>query len=170
MKPLSQYKDEQLQLVQPSIWKQVHELRTPDTVMCTTSCPKLFSSLTVVEGFGETWEFYKPSIWKRGFEIRKQGDQFPLAKYVPERWGRGGVFELPQGERLNHLFRMWKWIDELHDENQQRLVLFKRKSLFKCAINVFIEHQSSLIDKYPWLIMAVHRIILERQQRAAAGR
>jgi hypothetical protein len=169
MKPLSQYRDEQLQLVQPSIWKRVYELRTPDTVLYTTTCPKLFSSLTVVEGFGEKWEFYKPSIWKRGFQVRKAGDQFPLAKYVPGTWGRRGVFELPQGERMNHIFRMWKGNDELCAENQQQVALFKRKSIFKCAINVFIQHPSVLLDKYPWLIMAVHRIILERQQRGAAS-
>ena len=169
MKTISQYSSDQLQLVQPSIWKRAYELRTPDTVLCTMFYPKLFISLVGVEGFGEKWEFYKPSIWKRGFEMRKQGNQLPLAKYVSDTWGRGGVFELPQGERLNHIIKTWKGYDELHDENRQRLVLFKRKSLFKCAINVFLEHQSPLLDKYPWLIMAVHRIILERQQRAAAG-
>ena len=167
MKPLSQYKDEQLQLVQPSIWKRVYELRTPDTILYTMHYPKLLGSLVIIEGFGEKWEVYRPKWWSSTMEIRKEGTQLPIAKFVGNRLGGGGVFELPMGERVQYRFSIWKGTHELQGEHQQQLILFKRKISFKSVLNVVIEKQSPVVDKYPWLAMVVYRIILE--QRSHAG-
>jgi hypothetical protein len=51
MKLLSHYLGEQLQIMQPSIWKRVYELRTHESVLLTMSYPKWFSNLAVVTGF-----------------------------------------------------------------------------------------------------------------------
>ena len=163
MKPLSQYAGEELQLVQPSIWKRVYELRTPETVLCTMSCPKLFSSLAIIEGFGEKWEIYRSRWWSRNFEIRKQGTELPFAKFIGKRFGGDGIFEFPMGERMLYRYIFWKNADELVGEYQERLVLFKKKISFKSEIDIVIEKQTPLLDKYPWIVMTVYRIILERR-------
>lgn len=167
MKPLSQHLGEQLQLVQPSIWKRIFELRAADSVLMTMHYPKLFSTLALVTGEGETWEICKPSIWRSNLEIRKQGNQLPFAKFVNEKWGSGGVFELPNGERLKYVFKMWKGLNEIYSQQDQRIVSFDRKFSFKPIMNIAIDRKSDVLDKYPWIVMAVYYIMLERRQHAA---
>ena len=166
MKTLSQYRTEQIQLVQPSIWKRVYQLRSGETVLMTMTYPKLFSTLAVVEGFGKTWEFQKPSIWKSNLEIKKKGNQLPFAKFSVEKWGRGGTFELPNGERIEYIFKIWKSVNELYSQQKNKLISFKRVSLWKTSINVMIERESELIEKNPWIIMVVYYVMLERRQQA----
>lgn len=167
MKQLSQYIGEELYLVQPSIWKRVYELRSPESVLLTMKYPKLFSTLAVVSDGNETWEIYKPSIWRSNLEIRKQGNQLPFAKFVSEKWGGGGTFELPHGERLRYIFKIWKGHNELQAHYGIRLVSFKRKFALKPQYHLSIEQASELLDKYPWVIMAVYYLILERRQHSA---
>jgi hypothetical protein len=166
MKTLSQYKHEQLQLVQPSIWKREYQLRTKDSVLFTMTHPKFFSTNATVEGFGETWEFIKPSIWKSNLEIKKKDNQLPFAKFISEKWGRGGTFELPNGERIEYVYKVWKSINELYSQQKLKLVSFNRVSIWKTALNVTIEHESELIEKYPWIIMVVYYNMLERRQHS----
>lgn len=167
MKRFSQYIGEELQIRQLSIWKRVHELRTPDSVLMTLTYPKWYSANAVIAGFGETWEIYKPSIWRSHLEIRKQGNQLPFAKFAAEKWGRGGVFELPNGERLKYLFKMWKGYNEIYTQRDEKLVSFHRKFSFKPVMHISIDRQSGLLDAHPWVIMAIYCLMLERRQSAA---
>ncbi len=167
MKPFSQHLGERIQIVQPSIWKRVYELRVSESVFMSMSYPKLFSTLAVIATENETWEIYKPSIWRSNLEIRKQGNQLPFAKFVSEKWGRGGIFELPNGERMKYIFKVWKGFNEIHTQQDQRIVSFDRKISFKPVMNIMIEQKSDLLDKYPWIVMAVYYIMLERRQHAA---
>ncbi len=169
MKTLLQYSGDKLQLVQPSIWKRVYQLRTPDAIVMTMTYPKFFSSNAVVEGFGETWEFQKPSFWKSDLEIKKKENQLPFAKFITEKWGRGGTFELPSGERIEYIFKIWKSMNELYSQQKIKLISFQRASWWKTSLNVVVEHDSELIEKYPWTIMVVYYIMLERRQHASGA-
>jgi hypothetical protein len=166
MKPLSQYINEQLLLKQPSIWKRMYELRTPDTVLLTMTYPKLFSTLAAVSDGIETWEIYKPSIWRSNVEVRKKGNHLPFAKFTAERWGRGGTFELPNGERLKYVFTIWKGRNEILSQYDLRIVSFHRKFSLLPLYHVVIEQHSELLDKNPWVIMAVYYSMLQRRQRS----
>jgi len=163
---LSHHIGKELFLVQPSIWKRVYELRSPETVLLTMKYPKLFNSLAVVSDGNETWEIYKPSIWRSNLEIRKQGNQLPFAKFVSEKWGRGGTFELPQGERLRYVFKIWKGHNEIHTHHGIQLVSFQRKFGLKPRYQLVVQHTSALLNEYPWVIMAVYYLILERRQHS----
>lgn len=147
----------------------MYELRAADTVVMTMTYPKLFSTLAIVEGFGETWELSKPSIWRSVLEIKKKGNQLPFAKYKPEKWGRGGTFEMPNGERIEYVFKMWKGRNELHSQLKQRLVVIKQKSMWSSALNVTFKNHSEALEKNPWIIMAVKYFIAERRNNAAAA-
>ncbi|MFA6455607.1 MAG: hypothetical protein WCW40_02205 [Bacteroidota bacterium] len=168
MKTLSSYQNQQLQIVQPSIWKRVYQLRTTEEVLLTMTYPKLFSATALVEGFGEVWEFQKPSIWRSNLEIKKQLNQLPFAKFIVEKWGRGGTFELPNGDRIEYVFGIWKGKNELYSQQKVKLVSFNRVSLWKSVQNVVVEHESELLEKNPWIIMVVYYQMLERRQHAAA--
>ena len=167
MKTLSQYGGEHLSLVQPSIWKRVYHLRTKDAVLLTMTFPKVFSSLTVVEGFGERWEFKKTSFWRSDIEIKRANDHLPFAKYISQRWGKGGTFELPRGERIEYLFNMWKRTNELFSQQKIKLVSFQKESLWKTSLAVIIERESELLEMYPWIIMVIYSQILQRRQQAS---
>lgn len=171
MKTLSQYRNEHLQLAQPSIWKRVYELRTQDTVLLTMIFPKMFSSLAIVEGFGETWEFKKPSIWRSNLDIKKQSNQLPFAKFIAQKWGLGGTFELPNGERFEYVFTVLKWSNELFTQRKIKLVSLKQESMWKSSLQVVFENhpdQMELLDKNPWIIMVMYNQILESRHSAAA--
>lgn len=169
MTTLSKYKYEPLRLVQPSIWKRVYQLMAGDEVLMTMRYAKWYSSDAIVEGFGETWEVNKPSIWRSNVEIKKKDYQLPFAKFTIGSWGRGGLFELPNGERIEYVFSIWKSINELYSQQKVKLLSLKRESIWKTALIVTIEHESKLLDENPWIIMVVYYNMLERRQHANAA-
>lgn len=169
MKTLTQYSIDNLQLVQPSLWKREYQLRTAGTVLLTMTYPKFFSSNAIVEGFGETWELQKPSFWKSDLEIKKKENQLPFAKFKTEKWGRGGTFELPNGERIEYVFKIWKSINELYSHQKVKLISFQRVSWWKTSLRVVVEHESELIEKNPWIIMVVYYLMQERRQHSSGA-
>ena len=68
----------------------------------------------VIEGFGETWEMDRPSFWRSTLEIRRQEQHLPFATFVRGKWGKGGMFAMPNGERIEYVQSIWKSVNELH--------------------------------------------------------
>lgn len=169
MKTFSNYTYELMQIVQPSIWKRIYELRAGETVLMTMTYPKLFSTIAVVEGFGEIWEISRPSIWRSTLEIKKRGNQLPFAKFEAEKWGRGGTFHMPNGQKIEYVFKMWKGGNELHSPLKQRLAIIKQPSIWKSTLSVEFENHSETLEKNPWIIMAVKHIIVQRRNNSAAA-
>lgn len=169
MKTFSQYKSDNLILVQKSIWKRIYHLKAGEEIICTMSYPKMFGLKAVIEGFGEQWELSRPSIWKSHLDIRKQHQHLPFARFISGKWGNGGVFELPNGERIEYAQHLWKSTNEIKSQQQITLVSLKRVSWWKSDLSVVIENESELLNKNPWIVMAVYYLILERRQQAAAA-
>jgi hypothetical protein len=167
MKTLSQYKNDTLRLEQPSIWKRVYHLRAGDEIVCTMTHPQPFGTKAVIEGFDGKWEMNRPSFWRSDLEITRQQQHLPFAKFVRGKWGKGGMFEMPNGERLAYVQNMWKSVNEIHSQQKITLVSLKRASWRKSSLNVVIEHESELMDRYPWIVMAVYHLILESGRHAA---
>lgn len=166
MNTIYQYKNEKLCFVQPSIWKRVHHLRIGETDLMTMRYPKWYSSNAVVEGFGEQWTLTKPSFWRSRLECTKQGQTMPFATFEPEGWKGGGTFRLPNGERIEYRFDLWKNLNEIYSQQKVRLASFKRESIWKGTILLTLEHESALLEKHPWILMSVYHIILERRQQS----
>ncbi|MFA6439800.1 MAG: hypothetical protein WCX28_10870 [Bacteriovoracaceae bacterium] len=169
MKTLSQYINQPLQIIQPSFWKREYQLLAGSDAVITLRYPKWYSTDAVIEGFGETWEVRKPSLWRSNLEIKKKENQLPFAKFTMGKWGKGGMFELPNGERIEYVFSIWKSINELYSQQKVKLISLKRVSLWKTALSVIIEHESELLEKNPWIIMVVYYNMLERRQHANAA-
>lgn len=131
--------------------------------------PKLFGTKAVIEGFGETWELSKPSIWKSHLDIKKQFNQLPFAKFISGKWENGGVFELPNGERIEYAQNLWKSVNEIKSQQKITLVSLTRVSWWKSDLNVVIANESELLNKNPWIVMAVYYMILDRRQQASAA-
>jgi hypothetical protein len=167
MKTLSQYKNDTLLLEQPSVWKRVYHLRCGDEIVCTMTHLQVFGTKAVIEGFGEKWELSKPSIWRSTLEIKRQQQHLPFARFVRGKWGKGGMFEMPNGERIEYVQNIWKSVNDLRSAQKVDLVSLKRTSWRKRSLNVVIEHESELMDRNPWIVMAVYHLILERQRQTS---
>jgi hypothetical protein len=64
---------------------------------------------------------------------------------------------------------LWKSVNEIKSHQQITLVSLKRVSWWKSDLYVVIENESELLNKNPWIVMAVYYMILERRQQAAAA-
>ncbi len=166
MKKLSDYLGEELIIIQPSIFKRVFEFRSSEALIAKMYYPKLFSSVAIIEGFKETLEIKKTSIWKSDIEIFKKDYQNSFAKIVSTNfWRTKGVIELPRGEILNLKFGAFKRSCEIYTQHSELLVLFKNKFSFKERNVISIEKRSNIIDENPWIIFAVWYKILEMNRK-----
>jgi hypothetical protein len=167
MKTLSQYANEDLQLEQLSIWKRIYHLRAGNEIICTMTQPRTFGTTTVIEGFGGKWEVSRPSMWRSTLEIKHQGQHLPFATFVAGTWGKGGMFAMPNGERIEFVQSLWKSVNELHSAQKVTLVSLKRTKWWRSPLKVVIEHGSDVLDRNPWIVMVAYRLILERQRQTS---
>ncbi len=164
MNHLSSYIGQPLQIVQPSIWRREYELRSGETTICRMTYPKWFSFSALVEGFDGAWKIDRPKFFSSTLEITRQHDQLPFAKFQPGRWGNGGTFALPGGQRLEHVYSLWKSTNQIVAPGKGTVISFKRESIWKSALRVTIEQESDTIDRHPWVIMVVYYEMLLRRQ------
>lgn len=156
MKTLSEFQNEKLQIVQPSLFKRIFELRSENELLSTLSYPKFFSRNAIAEGnLTGNFEFYFPSFWKSQVEVRPIGNELAIAKYYNKLFSLSEVIELPKGEKVilkSFAFRQRK---EIQSETGETLVVFNFAVSFKFRVDIEIAKKSEPIDKYPWLIMFV---------------
>ncbi len=170
MKRMSQYRHTPPVLSQPSIWKREYHLTSEGTVLMTLTYPKLFGSKAIVEGFGGSWEISKPSIWRQHLDIKRGTDHLPYAKYLAGSWGKGGMFHLPNGGRIEYRAGGWKQPHRILSDRNSELAVLKRESFWKSSLLLSITNESELLDNHPWIIMAVmYHIVAQRQRQAAAA-
>ena len=170
MKTLSDYIGQTLKFVEPAMLKQICELRVGDETIAKIRSPKLFSSLMVVEGSFGNWEIYRPNFWKSLVAIRESGYELPIATYEGKFFSGKGTVNLPQGERLYVVFHAFKKFYEIQNSYGERIVLFTpRFSWGGEKTDIVIEKRSTLLDKYPWVIMLVRYLALQRKRSHAAA-
>jgi hypothetical protein len=167
MKTLSQYKNNDLRLEQPSVWKRTYVLRAGDEIVCTMTHPRYFGTAMVIEGFGEKWEMNRPSFWRSRLEITRHQQHLPFATFVSGTWGKGGMFAMPNGERIEFVQSIWTSVNELHSAQKVTLVSLKRTAWWKRSLHVLIEHESDVLNRNPWIVMVAYHLILERQRQAS---
>lgn len=156
MKTLSEFQNEKLRIVQPSLFKRTFELRSENELLSTLSYPKFFSRNAIVEGnLTGNFEFYFPNFWKSQVEVRPIGNELAIAKYYNKIFSLSEVIELQRGERVilkSFAFRNRK---EIQSETGETLIVFNFGVSVKFRVSLEIAKKSDLIDKYPWLIMLV---------------
>lgn len=167
MKPLSDYKGEKLLFIQPNAFKGLHELRVNDDLLATMQPRGFFGMRWEVSIQNKNWEIYKPSIWKRAFDIREAGYELQIANFVRDRFRSRGEVSLPKGDKLKiepHLFKGFCEIKNVQEECIARII--PKKSL-KDKAEVIIEKKSGLMDRYPWIIILAYIIVIEQRHQAA---
>lgn len=169
MKNLSEYTGQKLLLIQPKVFKRIHELRLEDEVLATVELMGFFESRVIINCSAGNWEIFKPSHWKSTVAVRQVGYDNPFAQFVKDKWKTNGTIELPKGEKLRLINNMWKGTYELQSLSGIKLVGFKRLVAFKEKMEISIEYQSELLDKNPWIIIMAWFISLENRRRTAAA-
>ena len=159
----------QLQIVQTSMMKRIFQLKAGEEVLYTMSYPKWYSTEAVIEGQGERWTIFRERWFSREQKIRHGGDHLPTATFAPSGWGKVGTFSLPNGERLEYSYGVWKNTNELFMQNKVRIASLKRRHWYRSPIDITLDQENALLEKHPWVLLAVFRIMMERSQSQAAA-
>ena len=158
-----------LQIMQPSLWKRIFLLKAGDETLYTMSYPKWYSTSAVIEGQGERWTIYKERWFSCEQKVRHGSDHLPTSSYKPNTWGKTGSFVLPNGERLEYAYGVWKNTNELFTQNKVRIASLKRRHWYRSPIDITLDQENALLEKHPWILLAVFRIMMERSQSQAAA-
>lgn len=170
MKPLTEYHNHELLVVQPSNMKRDYELRANNTVIMKAHFPKWHSSDAFIEGFNAKWNFKRPSIWKSTIEVSKDGFNYPVATYTGKAFSYGGVIQLQRGVRLRIEGKLLKGIYTVFTDTNEMLMEIKQTGTFKKRTELFFgDRKTGLLDEYPWLPMLFWYIILHSQKNISAG-
>jgi len=166
MKTISDYIEKNLQIIQPSFFKRVYELRSNDELLATMYYPKMFGRDAIVEGvLTGKWEFYFPKFFSRNVSVRQAGYEIPVAEFINKVFSNKEFIELPNGQRVILKSFAFKAKKEIQTEAEETLVELKFLFSMKFKVEVIINKKSELIDQYPWLILLAIYIELQAKRR-----
>lgn len=169
MKNISELVGKTLTIYQPSVWKNIFELKDDDKILGTIRSPKFFRQDITFKMDNLEWVIYFPKFWKSEIAIREAGFQMPYATYKKDPFKLSGTVYLPRGARLKFIYKIFKGGYRIQDESENILVSFKDKISFKSKTEVTIVKESELINKFPWVIVLIWYISYKRRQHAAHG-
>jgi hypothetical protein len=166
---MSDYINAKLEIVPKSFFKSEYELQANGECILSLKSTTFWGTLYEINGLGNCWELYKPSIWKSKLELREKGKEMPVSYYEQTGWKSRGTVYLPRGEKLNLIFNIWKSSYEFQDDSNKSVVLFKNKSFFSSTIEITLIQKTELIEKYPYALFLAFYVALQRQHHAAAA-
>lgn len=170
MKPLTEYRNQVLQLVQPSQMKRDCELISPDGVLLKAYSPVWWKSDAAVEGFGGKWIIKRPSIWRSAIEVSKDGFNYPIAAYTRKVFSSGGKIQLQRGVRLTFESKALKSLYTIYTDTNEVLIQIRQSGFLRKKTEVtFGNRKLEIVDEYPWLPMLVWYIMLNNQRQSIAG-
>lgn len=158
---------ETLTIVQPSIWKNLYELRHQDEVLMKMKPRSVFGFGLIIELDHKEWEFYRSNFWGSELAFREKGKENPVAVYSKKFFSREGTISLPMGQRLTIRFGLMKSKYGVFTAGGECLVSLKDNISFKANSIVFIESSSEILDKYPWIIVLPWYLTRRRKRNAA---
>lgn len=167
IKNLSQLSGETLKIIQPSLWKNIYELRHNDELLMKMNPRSVFGFGLIIDLMDSQWELYKPNFWKSEIAIREKGKENPAATYNKKFFSREGTVFLPKGQRLKIKFGSMRGKYGIYTTSGICLASIKDEVSFKASSLVFIENSSELLDKYPWVIILPWYLTRRRKQAAA---
>jgi hypothetical protein len=170
MKRFSDYRNLDLQLVQPSQMKRDCELISPDGIILKAYFPSWRKSDAVVDGFGGKWIIKKPSIWKSAIEVSKDGFNYPIASYTGKAFKSGGTIQLQRGLLLPFESNVFKSVYTIFTDTNEILLQIKQTGLLKKKTDVTLgKRKLEILDEYPWLPMLIWYVMLNNQRQSIAG-
>lgn len=170
MKRLSEYNNEVLHLVQPSLLKRECELLSSEGVLMKAYFLKWNKSEAVVEGFDGKWIFKRPSIWKSSVEVSKEGFNYPIATFKSKSFSYGGIINLPRGLQLRFESKVLKDVYTVFTDTNEELIVINKTGVIKKKTGVMLgKRKLEIVDEHPWLPMLVWYIMLQNLKQSIAG-
>jgi hypothetical protein len=164
MKSLSELAGQTLIIGQPSMMQNYYELRHDKETLGTIKPDSFFSTRRLVNVFSNQFEFYRPNFFSSEFAIKETFKELPYAKYKHDRFKFNGTVYLQKGQRINMIFRFFKGTFFIQTDNSQILASFKYIISIE-RTTVKIERESTLLDKYPWIIFLAWYLAVYRKLR-----
>ena len=168
MKLISEYHGHILEIITPSFFKNEFNFVANDLVLGSLKNIDFWGNRYEINYGVKTWEIALASIWKGKVDIKEKGKELPFAFYEPLGLKQAGSISLPNGEKINLVFNLWKSAYELRNQINETIVTFSNKSFFSSTIVVTINKKNELIDKYPFVILLAYYISMKRKHAAAA--
>lgn len=166
---ISQLAGQTLNITQPSVWKNVFELKYGDDLLGKIRSKSALSSNLIVNLLENEWEIYSPKFWRSEIAIKEKGKENPFARYDKKLFSREGIVYLPMGQRLKIKFGLIKGKYGVYTISGRCLATIKDVISFKTNTQIYIETGSEILDKYPWVIILAWHLTRKRKQAAAAG-
>jgi hypothetical protein len=165
MKKLSDLAGETLIIRQPSMSQNYYELRHDEEIFGTIKPESFFNTRMLVNIFPNQFEFYRPNFFSSEFAIKEKLKELPFAKYRNDRFIFRGTIYLPKGQHLKLFFRFFKGAFSIQTDNLQILASFQYCISLEERTMVKIEHKSTLLDTYPWIIFLAWYLVVYRKLR-----
>ena len=168
MKELSEYLNQPLYLKQISFFKRYYELKTNNEIIGSMQIHGFFGHSAEVSFADKKWEIYKPSIWKSDWHIRESGYENSFAHFERKHFRKASYVYLPVGEKVKIVFFPFRSKIEIQTEAENCLIRLVAKFSWTDSAEIFITEKSTIVNKYPWLIMLAKLVAIERKQSRAA--
>jgi hypothetical protein len=165
-KKLSDYLGQTILLTQPKFLGRVYELKCDEKTLASVSYPKWYNSDFEITWNKNKWFIYKPSIWKSSVEIKEVNKELPFESYKNVRFKTEGIINLPKGQQLKLVIKLFKSSYEVQSISGECLVLIKDKLSLTDKTEFNVQQRSELLDKYPWVILLAWYVSSQRRRHS----
>jgi hypothetical protein len=153
MRRIAELVGQQLEWVQPSVFKMQYELRADDELAATLRFRSSFGSFATGESEDGCWTFKRIGFWQTRVTVRDCNADVDLATFKNNTWSSGGTLELSAGRKLLATTNFWQTNLEFQDELGGTLIGFKRGGLIHLSAMVSVEPNAVSLPELPWVVM-----------------
>ena len=157
--------DSTLRWVQPSIFKEVFELRSGDECAATLQFPKFFSRTARAESEDGCWTLEERGVWKPSIVVKQCNEEQALATVTLKNFSRVTPFSVDQKRTFRITSNFWRSHYSITTDMGEPLVSLKIKHFAKHSSEVEINRKA---ESFPWILFLLYYIVLINRRRAGA--
>ena len=153
MRKIAELVGQQLEWVQPGVFKMHYELRADDEVAATLRFRSSFGSFATGESADGCWTFKRIGFWQTRVTVRACDSDVDIAIFKNNTWSNGGTLELSAGRKFLATTNFWQTNLEFQDELGGTLIKFKTGGLLHLSAKVNVEPNAISLPELPWVVM-----------------
>jgi len=153
MRKIAELVGQELEWVQPGLFKMQYELRADDELAATLRFRSSFGSFATGESADGCWTFKRIGFWQTRVTIRACGDDVDIATFKNNTWSGGGTLELSDARKFLATTNFWQTNLEFQEESGSTLITFKSGGLIHPSATVHVEPNTVSLSELPWVVM-----------------
>ncbi|HEY0765862.1 MAG TPA: hypothetical protein VGD61_26010 [Pyrinomonadaceae bacterium] len=169
MRKIADVVGQELEWVQPSVFKMQYELRAGDELAATLRFRSSFGSLATGESADGCWTFKRIGFWQTRVTVRACSDDVDIASFKNNTWSGGGTLELSDARKFFATTNFWQTNLEFQEESGATLIKFKTGGLIHPSATVHVEPNTVNLAELPWVVMLGWYLIVMMHMDAAAA-